>query len=319
MPSSVKKNNKLLIVDRDVEQYVAEIRNQHPHKLDIFTAATPEEALPHIADVNIVLGRPDFVSALLPQARQLAWVQSTFAGVEALCVPGFRSDYILTGVKNVFGPLISEYVFAYILAIERSLFETRQHQEQVSWQKLPYRSLQGLTMGIAGIGALGSHIAQTAVQFGMRVWGVKRSPGNVPHVEQVFLPSQLSDFLPALDYLVLALPNTWQSRQFIAADELEMMKQSAVLINVGRGATLDQAALIEALGANRIKGAVLDVFDTEPLPPDSPLWHLPNVLISPHNAAYSFPRQIAAIFGENYARFLNNKPLLYVVDFEHGY
>ena len=319
MPSLTPERNKLLIVDRDVDQYVSAVKKQHLSSLDLFTAAGPEDALPHIAEVNIILGRPDFVADLLPLAKRLAWVQSTFAGVEALCAPGLRRDYLLTGVKNVFGPLMSEYVFAYVLAIERNLFETRRQQETVRWQKLAYRSLEGLTMGIAGLGDIGGHIAQTAALFGMRVWGLKRTRGDDPRVEQVFLPSQLRHFLSVLDYLVLVLPDTAQSRHFIDRDAIKMMKASAVLINVGRGASVDEAALIDALQRNRLKGAVLDVFDAEPLAPSSPLWTLPNVLITPHNAAHSFPGQIAAIFCTNYRRFLEDKPLLYGVDIQRGY
>ena len=310
---------KLLIVDRHADQYVAEITGQDLDDLNIYSATGLEKALTHIAEADIVLGRPDFVAPLLPDARRLVWVQSTFAGVEALCKPGLRTDYVLTGVKSVFGPLMSEYVMAYVLAMERNLFETRQNQDNAHWQKLPYRGLNGLIMGIAGLGDIGGHIAKTAAQFGMRVWGMKRTAGTAPHVERVFPPSETGDFLPALDYLVLVLPNTDRTRHFIDDYALRLMKASAVLINVGRGATVDEPALIDALKHNRLKGAVLDVFDNEPLPPESPLWSLPNVLISPHNAAYSFPRQIAAIFCENYERFLAQKPLLYVVDIERGY
>ena len=122
-----------------------------------------------------------------------------------------------------------------------------------------------------------------------------------------------------LDYLVLVLPNTPETRHFIDRKALSLMKKSAVLINVGRGSTVDEPALIDALQHNRIDGAVLDVFEKEPLSQDSPMWTLPNVLITPHTAAYSFPKQIAAIFCQNYERFLANKPLLYVVDVQRGY
>ncbi len=311
--------NHLLILDCDADEYVTEISGCKPADLVLYPAGTPEEARPFMSEANIILGRPALVSELLPAAERLSWVQSTFAGVEALCIPGLRYDYTLTGVKNTFGPLMSEYVFAYLLAIERNLFETRQHQLQKDWRKMPYRSLSGVTIGIAGLGSIGRHIAQTAAQFGMRILGLKRSHGEVDHVDKVFTPAQIGDFLPELDYLVLTLPDTPESRHFINQDGLRRMKRSAILINVGRGAAVDETALADALRKGLIKGAVLDVFGQEPLPQSSPLWTMPNVFISPHNAALSFPRQIVGIFLENYQRFLENKTLRYVVDFKRGY
>ena len=314
-----RQMNKVLILERNADTYAAEIRRHQPVAMQLHTATSPQEAQPFAEEVNIILGRPAFVAELLPATHRLDWVQSTFAGVEQLCIPGLRSDYTLTGVKGVFGPLMSEYVMAYILAIERHLFETRALQASHTWGEFSQRSLTELTIGIAGLGSIGKHIASTAAHFGMRVLGLKRSPGEPYPAESLFLPTHLDQFLSELDYLVITLPDTPQTRHMINSVSLSRMKKTAVLINVGRGATVDETALVHALQAGQIKAAVLDVFETEPLPQDSPLWEMPNVIVTPHNSAVSFPRQIAGLFCDNYQRFLEKKPLRYVVDFKRGY
>lgn len=311
--------NTLLILDNDAAHYKALVEQQHLADLKIIAAADCSTAQALIPTVDIILGRPDLVAALLAQARQLRWVQSTFAGVDALLAPGLRTDYLLTGVKNVHGPLLSEYVMAHILARERNIIATFQHQSKHHWEQLPYRSLDGLTMGIVGLGSIGGLIAKTARSFGMRVLGMKRSIGKVDHVERVFLPAERTDFLPRLDYLVLILPATPETRHFIGSAELSMMKHDAVLINVGRGSTVRQNDLISALHNGHIGGAILDVFEEEPLPEDNPLWSAPNTIITPHNAGFSFPHQIAAIFCSNYQRYLNGLPPEYQIDFNRGY
>ena len=153
----------------------------------------------------------------------------------------------------------------------------------------------------------------------MRVLGMKRTSGEVDFVDQLYLPSELDIFLPQLDYLVLILPDTVESRNFITRKELKMMNESSILINVGRGVTVNQSDLIAALESKNIGGAILDVFEEEPLLPDSPLWGMKNVVVTPHNSAFSFPEQVVDIFCENYQRFVDGLPLHYAVDFKRGY
>jgi phosphoglycerate dehydrogenase-like enzyme len=153
----------------------------------------------------------------------------------------------------------------------------------------------------------------------MRTLGLKRTPGDIDNVEQIYQPTELNQFLPQLDYLVLVLPDTSETRCFISKNELALMKDTAVLINVGRGVTIDQNDLIAALQARIIGGAILDVFEEEPLPPENPLWNMENVVITPHNSAFSFPDQVAEIFCENYLRFIKGLPLRHEVNFSQGY
>ena len=272
-----------------------------------------------VRDANIILGRPELVVRILGQAERLEWVQSSFAGIEPFCASNLRKGYILTGVKGVFGPLMSEYVFGYILALERNILETRENQKQTLWRKIPYRSLAGLTIGICGLGSIGRHIALTASHFKMRVLGLSRSAAPTPNVEKVFGPPEIAEFASHLDYLVAVLPNTPSTKQLISADVFEHLQKSAVLINVGRGNTVDEDALATALRDGILRAAVIDVFDTEPLPSHSPLWELENAYVTPHNSAPTFPRDIADIFCDNYKRFRSREPLKYLIDLERGY
>ncbi len=311
--------NRLLILDSDASIYHKAITAHGLPELEIALAVTPGQAQPHLSATRIILGTPALVAEVVAGAKRLQWVQSTYAGVEQLCRNGLRQDYLLTGIKGLFGTFMREYVFAYILGRERSLVETHRNQQQRRWSRISYRSLAGLTIGIAGLGSIGRDIAETARHFDMRVLGMKRTPGTVAGAERCFVPAEMDAFLPLLDYLVLVLPDTESSRNFISHKELKLMKPEAVLINVGRGSSVNQKDLVEALAGQQIGGAVLDVFEQEPLPQKSPLWSMDQVLITPHNAAYSFPDQVAEIFCANYRRFLAGTPLDHVVDFSRGY
>ena len=311
--------NRVLVLTADFQEYVDELRRHDPAHLQVVACDTAAAGREQVAECNIILGDPNLVAAVLDRAGRLLWVQSSFAGVDALCRPGMRRDYLLSGVKRVFGPLISEYVFAYILALERHLFEARQRQSESDWRQIPYRSLRGLTLGICGFGSIGRQVAVSGAHFGMRVLAYKRSPGASPLVERIYSGSEFGDFLAALDYLVLALPKTAQTDHLLDAAALRRMKSDAVLINVGRGSTLVQADLQQALEERRLRAAVLDVFEREPLPSDSPLWHLPNTFITPHVAAVSRAADIVGIFVENYRRFKRGQPLHDKIDFARGY
>lgn len=311
--------NHLLIFDNDAPTYRTELEKQSLPDLEIWAAADLDEALEYAARAEIVLGQPALVAKILSQAERLHWVQSTFAGIETLCKPELRTDYQLTGVKDVFGTLMREYVLGYILARERSLLATHQNQLDRVWHRINYRSLADITIGIVGLGSIGKSISRAASHFDMHVLGMKRTADHVDGVERLYLPDQIDAFLPQLDYLVLVLPDTAQSRNFITGKELQMMKKSAVLINVGRGVTVNQDDLIEALANKEIGGAILDVFETEPLAADNPLWGMENVVVTPHNSAYSFPAQVAKIFIDNYQRFVEGESLRYLVDFGRGY
>ena len=311
--------NQLLILSDDAHQYAESLRNQNIAKLKIFTARNTDQARQFACQANIILGTPSLVAPILHKAANLQWVQSSFAGIEPFCAPGLRRDYVLTGVKDIFGPLMSEYVFAYILAAERNLFATRENQFAKQWQSIPYRSLRSLSIGICGLGSIGQAIANTAAHFKMKVLGLSRSAESVAAIENVFGPSQICDLANQVDYLVSALPNTSETAGIFNEEVFSALGPSGVFINVGRGSTVDEPALINALSNKTIHGAVVDVFRQEPLPTDNPLWSLQNAFVTPHNSAVTFPEDIAQLFCVNYQRFLVGKPLKHVIDFDREY
>ncbi|MGD8429152.1 MAG: D-2-hydroxyacid dehydrogenase, partial [Ectothiorhodospiraceae bacterium] len=294
--------NKLLIATPDAADYAQQIERMALPSLEIHQASDVESARRAIVDSDIVLGKPALLADALDAAEKLQWVQSTFAGVDALLAENLRRDYTLTGVKGIFGPLMSEYVIGHILARERDFPRLREQQRRGEWQPFGYQSLQTRTVGIMGLGSIGQHIAATAAHFGMKVLGHKRSPGKVPNVDRVYAGAQLRDFLSQLDYLVITLPHTAETEHLIDASAFDALPSSAVVINVGRGSVVDEPALVDALRDGRIGGAILDVFEEEPLPKDSPLWSLDNVVVTPHVAADSFPEDIVRIFADNYRR-----------------
>lgn len=311
--------NKLLILAAEAAKHTSLIKAADLQNLEIRTAFDAESAKNLVDGCNIILGDPPLVAQVLARAGRLEWVQSSWAGVDHLCRQGMRQDYVLTGVKSVFGPLISEYVMTYLFAFERRLFSMRSNQLEQRWKPYSYRSSKEIRLGIVGLGSIGQALASTARQFGIRVTGLNRTGKPCDEVDEVYTEENLAGFLKALDYVVLTLPATRQTRHFINADVLKLMKPSAVLINVGRGNSVNETDLVSALREGVIGAAVLDVFETEPLDHESPLWLLPNVFITPHTAAVSFPDDVSSLFISNYQRFIEGESLMHVVNFELGY
>ncbi len=203
--------------------------------------------------------------------------------------------------------------------LPRSFFEMRANQLEQNWKPLLYRRPCDLTVGIIGLGSIGQRLAKVVAGFGFRVSGMNTSGAPCEFVDQVYTLSGSDEFFADVDYLVVTLPATPQTRHFIDAKVLQRMRPSCVIMNVGRGGVLDEGALIRALQQNELRAAVLDVFETEPLPPQSPLWSIPNVYVTPHVSAVGFPEDIVEVFKQNYWCYLENKSLQHVVDFERGY
>ena len=308
----------VLILAPDAEEYPPLLSGLLREGATLTTATNPWEARAAWAGQPVVLGQPDLVAAALDAMAGLRWVQSTWAGVEPL-LRQERRDFLLTGVKGVFGPLMAEYVFAQILARETKLVRRRQRQERCDWWTAPSGTLAGRTLGIMGTGSIGRHIARTGLAFGMRVLGFSRSGAAVEGFERVFSGDDLHAFLAEPDYLVSILPDTPATRGLLDAPAFGAMQPHCCVVNVGRGSLIDEAALLAALSAGKLGGAVLDVFGQEPLPEDSPLWQAPGVTVTAHVAASSLPADIARIFEANYNRYLAGTKLRYGIDFEKGY
>jgi phosphoglycerate dehydrogenase-like enzyme len=307
--------HKLLILSDLTDQYRTLIEEAHLPDLTIESTLTP--------DVDIVLGSPALIKDALASLPALSWVQSTAAGVEVLMNPSLRRDYTLTNARNVFGKLMTEYVFGYLLAHERQIFQRFKDQQNRYWNGAKLGVLYGKTIGLLGVGSIGSEVARVAKFFEMNVHGYTRESEESTHVDRYFHPmesdSLLSTFAKDLDYLVSVLPNTQGTHKIVNAELLAALPSHALFINVGRGSAVDESALLNALNQNKLAGAVLDVFEQEPLPKDHPFWTTPNLLMTFHTSAPSLPEDLAKLFIENYKLFHAGKPLKHQVDFEKGY
>ncbi len=263
-------------------------------------------------------------------AAQLRWIHSTAAAVHQLMFPELiASDVVVTNARGVHGPVVAEHAMALLLALAKKLPQAvrfqalRQWAQDQLWEQAPRpRELRDSTLVLVGMGSIGREIAKCAAALGMRVLGVREHPERGPgEAHEVYGPEQFEEALARADYLVLAAPVTASTRALMNRERLRRMKREACLVNVGRGPLVDEAALIEALSEKRIAGAALDVFEREPLPSDSPLWKMENVLITPHTAAVTeklWERHYELI-AENLRRYLAGEPLLGLVDKSRGY
>ncbi|HWW84550.1 MAG TPA: D-2-hydroxyacid dehydrogenase [Vicinamibacterales bacterium] len=312
--------HKLLILTRRALEYRALLEAEHLSDLEMLAAADVAQAATFAADCDLVLGEPSLLARVLSDMTQLRWAQATWAGVEPLLDPSLRRDYVLTNACGVFGGLMSEYVFGYLLARERLILQKHASQQSAHWDPSPPGSLRGKQLGLLGVGSIGAALARTAKHFGMHVKGFTRASEGCADVDVYFhRRDQFPEFARELDYLVCVMPNTSETQRLVDAGLLALLPSRAVLVNPGRGSVVDTGDLVDALRENRLAGAVLDVFEHEPLPSEHPLWRMSNVLITSHTAALSFPRDITRVFVENYHRWVGNEPLNCRVDFERGY
>jgi len=299
-------------------EFEEEISRTPGFSLEMLACTTIDEALDKYSGQSILFGSPDLLAKVLPELPLVDWVQSTWAGVTPLSAID-RRDYVLTGVKEVFGPQISEYVLGYLLAHELKVLERMREQRRRNWFATHSGALTGKHLGIMGTGSIGRHLARTCRALGMGVSGLSNSGAPLPEFDKVLPVSCLYEFLEGLDYLVVTLPQTTATDDLLDTAALAKLPAHAYVINVGRGTVIDEVALMGALRNKELSGAALDVFAQEPVPADSPLWDTPNLSITAHIAAVSHPSLIVPIFVENYRRYRNGQPLKYVIDLDKGY
>ena len=311
--------HKALVLTKLPGDYQALIEAAGLPDLAVVATADVADGLARGSDSDILLGDPARVIAALPHLPGLRWVQLTWAGVERMLDPALRRDYVLTNIRGVFGPLMSEYVFGYLLGHERKIVARLDAQRQGRWDATLPGTLQGKAIGLVGVGSIGAHLAATAKHFGMTVRGYTRTTADCPHVDRYFQGADKAAFASGLDYLVAVLPNTPGTRRIVDRAMLGALPAHAVVVNAGRGDTVDTGALIDALENKRLAAAVLDVFEEEPLPETHPLWHTPGLYITSHTAAPSFPADIVGVFVDNYRRYARGEALRYQVEFERGY
>ena len=280
----------------------------------------------NIADAEVFVSDPDFNRKAhhhaLKSAPNLRWYHSASAGVDHILADLRSRDIQLTNSAGVFADPIAETVMGYMLAQSKGFFHLRSQQAQHIWSpREDYDELTDKVVLIVGAGGIGQAIAHRAAAFGMRLWGSRRTPQPQPPFERIVGADAWQDLLPEAHYVVLTAPLTPETKGMMDGAALGKMRPDAYLINVGRGALVEEQALLKALQQRRIAGAALDTFAAEPLPQDSPFWTLDNVFITPHASGLS-PRnneRIAALFLDNLSRYQQGLPLRNQVDLSLAY
>jgi phosphoglycerate dehydrogenase-like enzyme len=312
--------------------FVEQLRRDFPQHtfLEAWDRDTLRRLLPD-ADVAFT---PFVDRDIFPSATRLRWVQSPAVGVGNLMFPELlASPIVVTSARGIRARAIAEHVIGVTIALARGLPAAVRAQMAHHWAQAELegpasgvRSLDGLRMGIVGLGSIGMEIVRLATPFGIRVSGIRRRaegsrPSCVAGVDEVLSPERLPALLNTSDVVVLAVPHTPETKQLIGPAEIDRMKRGAFLVNIARGKLIDDAAVIEALRDGRLGGAALDVFTREPLEPSSPYWDLPNVVITPHTsgAMQDYWTPLVALFSENLRRFEKGEPLVNVVDKIAGY
>jgi phosphoglycerate dehydrogenase-like enzyme len=320
------KNNVVLVLADPKEPPLA-ILDELRSRTEIVIGNSLSEVEKAAADASVVFnwsGSLELLRDVVRLSTQLQWVHSRSVGLERTLFPELIEHSVtLTNGRGVFSAALGEFALAAILYFAKDFRRMIRNQMAATWEQFDVTAVSGQTVGIVGYGDIGRAVATRVWPLGMKVLALKRhvSSGPDPLIEQTYGPDGLNAMLSRSDYVVVATPMTAETRGMIAEAEFAAMKSTAVVINVGRGPIIKEEAILHALSSGRIKGAALDVFDEEPLPPNHPLYRMENVLLSPHCADHTsdWLEQAMHLFIEQYERFRTGQPLLYVVNKKLGY
>jgi len=290
---------------------------------EVLCARSEEEAVAMAPEIEVLMGHfPPSVCAAAPNLR---WAQSFSAGMDSFLFPEIVArDVVVTNASGLYASQGGEHAWALLLALSRGISECVRSQERREWKGGPTIELAGSTMGIIGLGGFGTETAKRAAGYGMTILALDPVRRDRPEgVAELKPPTRenLHDLLRRSDAVVIACPRTPETYHLIGPEEFALMKETAYLVNVSRGGIIDEIALVEALENGRIAGAGLDVCEQEPLPPDSPLWDAPNLILTPHRAGSSQhrPRRQCEFFCQQLERYLKGEELLNVVDKQRGF
>ena len=298
----------LLVLNPLAEHYKETLRLKFP---EIFILAAKEEE-----EVGSFIERTDILLSikisdeLLKRARNLKWIQTITTGVDYIIhLPSLGKEVLITSCRGIHVPQMSELAFLFMLALNRNFPQVVRNQDKKVWERWPTKLLSRKKVGILGIGAIGEEIARKCKAFGMTVFGIDMVKREVDAVDFFHGPEEILQVVKEVDYFIIVVPNTPQTRKMVGKEVLSSMKSTAFLINIGRGEVVDEGALIHLLEKGKIAGAALDTFWTEPLPEDHPFWGMKNVIITSHVGGMSeiCVDQVLSIFEENLHRFLKGE------------
>ncbi|NVD05417.1 D-2-hydroxyacid dehydrogenase [Vibrio sp. JPW-9-11-11] len=293
---------------------------------DKYRQLLEQASLPQLAlteqpcEATILLASPPKAAKRIQDFPHVEWIQSIYAGVDALIPALNQFDGQLTNVKGIFGQQIAEYVIGYSIAHYRHFNHYLNQQAKSEWSPLPYSSLSGKKVVILGTGSIGAELAQAIKSLAMQPIGVNRSgiPAKHSPFSATYHIQELATALTQADIVVNTLPNTAHTQQILNQSSLAACQQ-ALLFNVGRGSAIDELGLLTAIESGAIEHAFLDVFEQEPLPQSHPFWSHPKITVTPHIAALSFPEQVVDIFADNYQRWCDGFGLVNQIDLDKGY
>ncbi|MFP5107440.1 D-2-hydroxyacid dehydrogenase [Neobacillus sp. C211] len=317
---------KKMVITRNIDQdYITQINAMIPD-WELIVGKDKNIWQEHLKDAEIIAGWHNGIEeyCLSPHSK-LKWFQSWSAGVDYLPLEEMDSRNIyLTSANGVHAYPISETIFALMLGLTRKIHTYVKNQQKKTWHHAHMgQEIHEKTIGIIGVGTIGKETAKIAKAFGMHVLGVRHSGKPEDYVDEMYSPDQLDQLLPKCDYVVVTLPHTKETNQMFGAEQFKQMKTSAFFMNIGRGEIVVEADLIQALREGTIAGAGLDVFETEPLSPESPLWEMENVIITPHTSGstdHYNQRVIENILIPNLKEYLSGDiPSINLVNFSKGY
>ncbi|MCK1440531.1 D-2-hydroxyacid dehydrogenase [Bradyrhizobium sp. 15] len=303
------------------DEFVHLIRKRFPD-LRVLSANDAPSLDRYVAEADVLLSNR-FPVEVFKKARRLSWFQCSNAGVDSvLPIRELIGDIIVTNARGMHGELIADLVMAGMTMMHWDFPRLLREQSRKEWNPRTVAPLAQRTVGIVGLGSIGAAIARRGKASGMTVIGSKRDVSEpIAGVDTLFPSTGLDELLQLSDFVVLAVPHVPETAKLIGQKQLELMRRTAFLVNIARGSVVEESDLIEALRAGTIAGAFLDVFEQEPLQPDSPLWTMPNVIVTPHMAGYptDYTARIFEIFEDNLQRYLEKRPLRNVVDLKRGY
>lgn len=317
---------RTLLLTHDVDAAIlSEIKHIIP-EWEVIASRDPEVWGGMMNDAEIIAGWNNRLRESVKSAdSKVRWIQTWSAGVNNLPLTELQQKEVaVTSANGVHAYPISETIFGLMLALTRKIDTYVKNQKQKKWHHANMKhEIHGKTIGIIGVGAIGSETAKIAKAFGMTVLGIRHSGRAAEYVDEMSTPDQLNEVLRRCDYVVVTLPLTEETKHMFKAEQFEQMKDSAFFINIGRGPIVDEADLISALKTGQIAGAGLDVFEVEPLPENSPLWNIEQVIITPHTSGsteFYDQRLLQGIFIPNLKKYIEGEqPMINLLDYSKGY